>query len=497
MKTSIEDGKAPVQAAAEINESAERESNIEKNRSEYKNTYNQLKWIKPDETERAEVLRSELMKTLISCGALLSHGDSKLDVRRLSPGCRACGNGKWSCLFVNGICNMNCFYCPAEQNSEDVPQTNTVSFSDSRDYADYVERLGFEGVSMSGGEPLLTYEKTLRFVGSVRKRMGDRVYIWMYTNGTLATKERLSALHAEGVDEVRFDIGAIGYRLKPVILAAGIFDAVTVEIPAIPEDLKTLCELAGTLKNAGVGYLNLHQLRLTPYNFDALQKRNYTFLHGPKVTVLESELTALQVMHHIFEKKIDLPVNYCSFIYKNMYQKAAARRRGAEMIKKPYEDLTRTGLIRNISVRGETEKLAACVRVLDTLPSKKDLWAFGASRDRLYIHSSLMEHMDCAELSLLVRYDVTAIKQAISYRYVFKEVELNKRKRIYIERMPLGPEIELKKGEIEAFRQAFINEDPEGKDVSSAREDMKKGVWNTIFALQRFEIHKKGLADYY
>jgi len=46
-------------------------------------------------------------------------------------------------------------------------------------------------VSISGGEPLLTFDRTLRYIAAVRRCSGSAVHIWMYTNGTLATAERL------------------------------------------------------------------------------------------------------------------------------------------------------------------------------------------------------------------------------------------------------------------------------------------------------------------
>lgn len=304
---------------------SEREGIIALNRHEYTEGYAVVRWVDDATATRAESERAGILKDLMAQGALFSHGGTKLDVRRLSPGCRACGSGNWSCLFINGICNMHCFYCPAGQSDEGVPQTNTVPFADPRDYVDYLKRLGFTGVSMSGGEPLMTYGKTLRYLKMVRTHLGEGVHLWMYTNGSLATKERFRVLRDAGLNEVRFDIGALGYRLEPISLAAGIFDVVTVEIPAVPEDADRLVELAGTMKEIGVDYLNLHQLRLTPYNFSHLSKRNYTFLHGPKVTVLESELTALKVMRSILERGVDLPVNYCSLEIYQFYRRFPLR----------------------------------------------------------------------------------------------------------------------------------------------------------------------------
>lgn len=475
-------------------DSLEKEENISRNRSEYADRYDELHWIDEKKAEEVLAKRDRIMEELTNRGVLFSHGGSKLDVRRLSPGCRACGSGDWSCLFINGICNMRCFYCPSDQGAEEVPQTNTVPFPDPRDYIDYLKYFNFTGVSMSGGEPLMTYKKTLRYIDMVRRHIGDRVHIWMYTNGTLASGDRLSALRDAGLNEIRFDIGALGYRLEPIFQAIGLFDVVSVEIPAIPEDFSLLCDTVLRLKEAGVGYLNLHQLQLTPYNFSKLCKRNYTFLHGPKVTVLESELTALKLLLWTLEKGVDLPVNYCSFIYKHTYQKAAARRKGAEHIKKSHEDLTNTGLIRSLSVEASADYLGECVTHLAGIPDMKGLWFYEKGRGRLYFRAVLWKYIDFSKIGkLFVKYDVTAIMPELSYGYVFKTVELNKRKKIHIERRPLGPETVLSGDEIEYFKNSFL--DADAGDAGSTQKSFPLSDGLTV--IKRLEVYPEGLADYY
>jgi uncharacterized protein len=75
----------------------------------------------------------------------------------------------------------------------------------------------------------------------------------------------------------------------------------------------------------GINHLHLHQLRLTPHNRSKFKNRPYTFLHGEKVTVLESELTALALIRQASSQRLTLPINYCSFVYKHRYQRTAAR----------------------------------------------------------------------------------------------------------------------------------------------------------------------------
>lgn len=171
----------------------------------------------------------------------------------------------------------------------------------------------------------------------------------MYTNGTLLTADLVKKLRDAGLNEIRFDLSAVAYDLKKVRLAVGQIPIVTVEIPAISKYFLLLRKLLPNLKAIGVDHLNLHQLRLNPFNRDQLDKRNYTYLHGEKVTVLESELTALALMQHVMDQNIDLPVNYCASVFQQRFQRAAARRKRARLMVKPHESITESGYIRSLA----------------------------------------------------------------------------------------------------------------------------------------------------
>jgi hypothetical protein len=106
------------------------------------------------------------------------------------------------------------------------------------------------------------------------------------------------------------------------------------------------------LTAAGVSHLNLHQLRLTPHNARHLLEHDYTYIHGPKVTVLESELCALKLVAHAAAHRLELAVNYCSFVYKYRFQAAASRGRFGVLLLENGELLTDSGYIRTPATAG-------------------------------------------------------------------------------------------------------------------------------------------------
>ena len=370
---------------------------IDSNRREYGRRYDMLNFAGAEQLAAAGAERAALLDWLDG-QARFGYAGTKVDCNGLSPGCQRCGEGGWSCLFVNGRCNGRCFYCPTAQDDDGPPVTNGLAFTSAEDYAAYVAALGFSGVSISGGEPLLTPELTLSYLSAVRKRCGDAVHLWLYTNGTLLTPELCGRLRDAGLNEIRFDLGAVRYNLKKLRLALGCIPTVTVEIPAVPEEEELLKLKLVEMADAGVNHLNLHQMRLTPYNFGPLTERGYTFLHGEKVTVLESELSALRLVRFGLEQGIALPVNYCSFPYKRRFQHAAARRRAALSVCAPGEVVTEPGYLRTLSPAG-------------------------------------------------VRYCDAALLQNPSYRYPFEKIVLETGRALYLERRPLTPELELTQAE--------------------------------------------------
>lgn len=161
---------------------------VERNRLEYGISYDDINWINYLDAVELEMERDVLLNDLKD-QMIFGYKGSKTDISRLSPGCKLCAEGQWSCLFINGKCNCKCFYCPAPQNDLGVPVTQTLTFDDPYQYVDYLRQFGFKGVSFSGGEPFLTYDKMLRFLKVLRKEFGDQLYIWGYTNGTLVMRE--------------------------------------------------------------------------------------------------------------------------------------------------------------------------------------------------------------------------------------------------------------------------------------------------------------------
>lgn len=314
---------------------------------QYPEFKNQIKWVGYYEALEKEAEREELIKS-IDDKLNWSFKNTKPWINSLSKGCQLCGQGEWSCLFITGKCNANCFYCPASQKTDGIPSTQQTSFTNAEDYINYIDFFNFKGVSLSGGEPLIVFERTLEYITKIKKHFGDKIYLWMYTNGLLGNNEIYKKLADAGLDEVRFDIGASNYDLKFLERAKGTVPNLTVEIPAVPEELDLLKTKIYDLIDIGVTNLNLHQLRLTNYNAPKLLKKDYTYLHSEQASVLESELTALKIMEFVASKNFPIGINYCAFHFKNRFQKAGFRKKIASKFIDSDSQLSENGYLRNI-----------------------------------------------------------------------------------------------------------------------------------------------------
>lgn len=461
-------------------------------RKEFADFHDSMNWLGSEAAAAASETRAALIDSIGTfSGARWSASKTKLNTHALSPGCELCRQGAWSCLFVNGICNARCFYCPSAQNDPGPPVANSVVFDKSRDYADFVNLFHVKGVSFSGGEPFLTFRRTLSFLETLKSRVHYPLYIWMYTNGLAVTKERLTALRDNGLDEIRFDLSANAYRLDGIEKAVGIIPRVTIEIPAIPEDVSVLAALMPVWEQAGIDYLNLHQIRCTPFNSQRLAKRGYTFVYGPQVTVLESELTALRLIRYALSKSIDLPINYCAYTYRRQFQGAGARRRYASSVKASYEDVTPTGHIRHLELVGTAESIASICHVLASHGVGSTQFSLSKNREQLSFCIALWPLIDFTTVRLKIKYSAAVLRSVVSYHHAFKELPLNNSKTIVIEKQTSMSGVWLDGAEIQAYGRII-----QSKEKVRLHWERDVEALCVLKEILPFETFVEGLAPY-
>ncbi|PWD97904.1 radical SAM protein [Marinilabilia rubra] len=457
---------------------------VERNRLEYGVYYDDINWINYGQALQLEQERDELLtglKDMVQWG----FKGTKTDVSGLSPGCRLCAEGQWSCLFINGKCNCNCFYCPAPQSEIGSPVTQTLSFEDPLEYVDYIRKFGFKGISFSGGEPFVTFDKMLKFLKVFRRELADDLYIWAYTNGTLVREDKLKALADAGINELRFDIGATNYDLRFAKKALPIIPKVTVEIPAIPDEKNQIVSSVKELWEEGLSYLNLHQLRLTPYNRQKLSQRGYMVAHGARATLPESEVAALGILHHFRKNGIEVPVNYCSYAYKNRFQKSGLRHKLAPRTVNEWEDITENGYIRNLSV--DLNKFPGASEVLMSLfKGNHSGIKWDSESNRFFFKLEYLKTVP-AELTVELGYRDVRISDKLGEIPDFEKVKIGNNREIYVETAFVVNDLEIHP----TMREMLLRI---ATGVASPEE------WQATESLHwiaHFEIIEEGLSVYY
>ena len=137
-------------------------------------------------------------------------GESLL-VGEMPHGCRLCANGSKMVLFVTGLCDSGCFYCPLsqEKSNEDVTYADEMIVGNEGDILTESESIGAEGAGLSGGDPLCTLERTLDYMALLKNTHGGQFHIHLYTSQADVESEVLKQLRDAGLDEIRFHLGRV------------------------------------------------------------------------------------------------------------------------------------------------------------------------------------------------------------------------------------------------------------------------------------------------
>lgn len=363
-----------------------------------------LKQLTPAQARSWTKKRDGLLACCVSKGAKYFGGSrAKIYTGRLSPGCLRCAAGTYSCVFLTERCNRSCYFCQQDrsawkhQHFKAKELMNGLMFSSPEGYIRYLAGYGYKGVGFSGGEPFLEFDRLLLYVKKIRRALGGKVYLWAYTNGDLVSEDKLKALAAAGLDELRFDLSARNYDLAPLRLAVRHLPAVTVEIPAIPEDLGTVVSLLPELRALGVKHLNLHQLQYTEQNRRAFRGRGYTAARregAGQSLVLESEITALKIIKSALGPGPAPAVHYCGGLYKDQVvaRTGTARQAGYLAEKKGFSpatgSLTAACLLRTLYWRGGAKEMEAARRRWN----REKPGCCSLAGGRLFLHPSLLTH---------------------------------------------------------------------------------------------------------
>jgi len=260
---------------------------------------------------------------------------------RLSTGCQLCQQGKWLCIFLTYRCNAGCSFCPAPFRDDHI----SSSLGNSKEeILHYLQKAEFKGISFSGGDPFLVYDRLLEWLIYFKGNLPD-FYYWVYTSGLEVTVDKMQELVAGGMNEIRFNIAATGYlddqiwnRIKA---AGGIFPYVSVEIPSIAKDFRLVEKALERLNACGVKFLNLHDLILSNDDAEPENENCSSFILNKTIPVRYDSTSADNTSRIIDlekQRNYNFSVNHCSMRKKEL-QMIQRRRKMGKLFNNPEYDM--------------------------------------------------------------------------------------------------------------------------------------------------------------
>ena len=259
----------------------------------------------------------------------------------LPEGCSLCYKGAKMVLFITGICGRNCFYCPVsyERREKDAVFANERRVMKDEDIIEEALSMDALGASITGGEPLLKFERVLHYIRLLKKKFGKSFHIHLYTS-IAPGKDLLVSLRESGLDEIRFhpptdmwkNIQKTRYG-ESIINAHKLGFSTGIEIPSIKSDLGEILSLLEEVD----GYLNLNELEFSETNANELEKRGYVPENDISMAVLESKDFAGTVKGK--------NIHFCSSVFKDAVQLRERFKRIAKKSARDFDEITDDGTL--------------------------------------------------------------------------------------------------------------------------------------------------------
>jgi len=257
-----------------------------------------------------------------------------------------CVEGKKLVLFVTGLCPRKCVYCPLsdKKKDKDVTYANEWPTKKDEEILEEAKLIGAEGAGFTGGDPLVTLDKTIHYIRLLKENFGKKFHIHLYTSLDIADEEKFKKLFDAGLDEIRFHLDIDDKTLWPKILLAKKFDwDVGVEIPSIPNKINQTKELIDYLADK-ITFLNLNELEINEDQVEWFKAQGFKTKNYLSYAIEGSEKAGFELLRYA-EKKGIKNIHYCSATTKDKHQMANRIIRRAIRSKKSYDKMTKEGML--------------------------------------------------------------------------------------------------------------------------------------------------------
>lgn len=303
---------------------------------------------------------------------------------KLSKGCKLCIKGRKSVLFVTGICNVNCYYCPLskEKKGKDFSYINERKIEKNEDILEEVKACGSKGISLTGGDPLLKIERCLEYSKLIKDKYNN-AHIHLYTGTTDKTVLNLKKLEGY-VDEVRFHVKNAEEikRLNTFLDMNFIFG---IEIPAIPGDFERLKKIIKETEKTHLSFINLNEFEYTDTNWDNLFERGFEF-DGDTSKIKGSKELSLELIETFEDSNIS--IHFCPSVLKDAIQLRRRWEIRARNTKKYYEEIEDCLIVKGV-LEGNTKEIVEYLRNKINITKRM----YEIEDNRVYTHWAIAEEI--------------------------------------------------------------------------------------------------------
>ncbi|ADL18992.1 hypothetical protein ASAC_0585 [Acidilobus saccharovorans 345-15] len=285
---------------------------------------------------------------------LLGDATKGLMTGRLTRGCELCYAGLKAVIFITGVCDENCFYCPVDRDrfGRRVMYVNDERAYDINDIIREVERQGATGASITGGDPLADLPLTLSLIRALKATFGPEFHIHLYTPGRHSTPEALLALWRAGLDEIRFHPVSKNY-MKGIEYAVRLTGMrVGAEMPIAPGLEGWVKEVIKFVDSVGGHFVNLDEMEFAEPNREPLRLRGLRPDDSREAAVKGSLRAAMEVLSWA-ESNVRVPVHFCPVSFKDLVQVRNRYRRTASRDLRWYEVPLDDGTVARGEIVGE------------------------------------------------------------------------------------------------------------------------------------------------
>ena len=304
-------------------------------------------------------------------------------IRALPEGCKLCVKGQKLVLFITGICNRKCFYCPIsdEKKDKDVVYANEwdtghkggeLTKEQMSIILEEAHLCSARGAGITGGDPLLVTERTVEALKKLKAAFGRSFHIHLYTSLENVTEEKLRRLCDAGLDEIRFHPNLEDDTCWAKILLAKKYRwDIGVEIPVIPGYEDKTMKLLDYLSKK-IDFLNLNELELSDNSASRLMEMGFSAKSDESYAVRGSEEMALRLMQYCLEKGYDYKIHYCTVRLKDGVQLAQRIKQRSKNVATEIDEVTEEGLlVRGAVYLKETAPSFSYRKMIKEMPLEK------------------------------------------------------------------------------------------------------------------------------